>query len=378
MYENQIEYMQKRNIPIEIDNLSHYVEKTLKPAEYAIILHDKDKSSFNNNNLVAPHYHIALKFENPRKVNNIAKVFNDFPQNFEIWLNRPNNMYSYLIHKTNQGKDKFQYDVSEVVSNFDFKERINKINKSVELGRKQSIQQLIDSFGNGEISLEKLMTELSPTEYARNEHQISIIKKLLADQRFKAFRERMKIEHKKIEVFYLFGDTGTGKTRFAKSRYKSNCYVTGSNRDLFANYDGENVVIIDELRPNSISYNELLKLTDPFNFENVAGSRYFDKKLVAETIIITSPFSPEEFYLSLNNKLNSNLSNNIDKKEQFFRRINVFKFDYDYIIPVFWNDENKNYQELPHLKNKNQWSESIVFKTENDIEEATRKLFELI
>ncbi len=28
MYENQIEYMQKRNIPIEIDNLSHYVEKT--------------------------------------------------------------------------------------------------------------------------------------------------------------------------------------------------------------------------------------------------------------------------------------------------------------------------------------------------------------
>ncbi|MCO5477142.1 Rep family protein [Enterococcus gallinarum] len=378
MYENQIKYMEKRNIPIEIEKLSKYVKEKLNPVEYAIILHDKDKSSVTENRLVAPHYHIALKFENPRKVNNVAKVFNDSPQNFEIWLNRPNNMYSYLIHKTNQAKGKFQYDIDDVVANFDFKERINKITKSIKRNRKEEIQHLIDSFGNGKVTLNQLMNELSPTEYARNEHQITIVKKLLATQRFEEFKSRMENEQKKIEVFYLFGDTGTGKTRFAKSRYKENRYITGSNRDLFANYDGESILILDELRPNSISYNELLKLTDPFNFENVAGSRYYDKKIVAEKIIITSPFSPNDFYRALkSDKSHPTVFNDVDKKEQFFRRINVYKFNYDYIIPMLWNNDKKVYQELLHLKIENHWSESIIFKTENDIEKATRVLFEI-
>lgn len=41
------------------------------------------------------------------------------------------------------------------------------------------------------------MNELSPTEYARNEHQINIIKKLLANQRFEEFKSRMETEQKK-------------------------------------------------------------------------------------------------------------------------------------------------------------------------------------
>lgn len=280
---------------IDINKLAKYVEEVLNPAEYAIILHDKDKSTINESELVVPHYHIALKFENPRNVNNVAKKFNDLPQNFEIWLSRPNNLYSYLIHKTSDAHTKFQYDVTNVVANFDFTERINKITKSIHRGRNEEIRHLIDSFGNGELTLKLLMEKLSPTEYARNENQINIIKKLLANKRFEAFKKKMDSEEKRIEVFYLFGGTGTGKTRFAKTRYTENRYITGSNRDLFANYDGETVVILDELRPNSISYNELLKITDPFNFENVVGSRYLDKKLVAETIVITTPFSLKNF-----------------------------------------------------------------------------------
>lgn len=303
------------------------------------------------------------------------------PQNFEIWLSRPNNLYSYLIHKTSDAHTKFQYDVTNVVANFDFTERINKITKSIHRGRNEEIRHLIDSFGNGEITLKLLMEELSPTEYARNENQINIIKKLLANKRFEAFKKRMDSEEKRIEVFYLFGGTGTGKTRFAKTRYKENRYITGSNRDLFANYDGETVVILDELRPNSISYNELLKITDPFNFENVVGSRYLDKKLVAETIVITTPFSPEEFYQTLKGEQTYNDNHvsfsNIDKKEQLFRRINVFKFDDDYIYPLIWDQTKRVYKELSEFKQENQWSESVTFKTENDIEKATKNLFKM-
>lgn len=99
---------------------------------------------------------------------------------------------------------------------------------------------------------------------------------------------------------------------------------------------------------------------------------------MAEIIIITSPFSPNEFYQALkNDKNHQTVFDDVDKKEQFFRRINVYKFNYDFIIPLFWNDEKKVYQELLNLKKENHWSESIIFKTENDIEKGTKILFEV-
>ena len=56
--------------------------------------------------------------------------------------------------------------------------------------------------------------------------------------------------------------------------------------------------ILDELRPKSIGYADLLRITDPHALEHevMAPACYFDKALAAGLIIVTGPYGPLHFY----------------------------------------------------------------------------------
>ena len=92
----------------------------------------------------------------------------------------------------------------------------------------------------------------------------------------------------------------------------------GSSRDYFQDYKGENYVILNDLRPNEFSYADLLRLTDPYQHDKAAPRRYHDLKLNLKTLIITSPYSPEDFYeyCKVDNY-------QIDTFEQLKRRLHV-------------------------------------------------------
>lgn len=53
---------------------------------------------------------------------------------------------------------------------------------------------------------------------------------------------------------------------------------------------------MDELRPNIIPYADLLRILDPFENNKMLPSRYNDKALACDLIIITTPYNPYEFY----------------------------------------------------------------------------------
>lgn len=74
-------------------------------------------------------------------------------------------------------------------------------------------------------------------------------------------------------------------------------YITGSSRDIFQTYEGQHTIIMDELRPDTISYHDLLRILGPFGMDKLvmASSRYADKTFAYDLIIITSPFSPIAF-----------------------------------------------------------------------------------
>lgn len=106
---------------------------------------------------------------------------------------------------------------------------------------------------------------------------------------------------KKIQVIWICGPAGTGKTRLAKQyadKADQPYFISGSSRDPFQGYAGEHTLILDELRPKTIQYEDLLRVLDPHNITDrvMAPSRYSDKALACDLIIITSPYSPRHFY----------------------------------------------------------------------------------
>lgn len=320
-------------------------------------------------------------------------------------MNFWNNAISYACHLTSKAckENKHQYSPDEArtsIKNYaevleeiekEVSKKANKLNEKVRLSALANASKpidLLDGYRDGVLSYEDIMqfTTASQRDTKFMSHLNSVTKEIL-DEKYKKFKKDMTDTGQQVVSILCFGSTATGKTRWAKNyaikKYgEDDYYITGSNRDLFAGYRGQSIIIIDELRPDVINYGELLKLLDPFNFENVAGSRYHDKAIIAKEIIITGPLSPTEFYVKVINDDNVivldekgaisevHTSKNIDSPEQFFRRINAMKFTRDFIIPQCYDEKEKIYKDVTESKIANKWSASLPHKTKDQVIET--------
>ena len=86
-------------------------------SKYAWILHDKDINN-ETGELKDAHYHIYLEFPNPRSINSIANELDIEPFMIEAVRNKQG-IIAYLTHS--KSPEKYQYDISEVHSNFEIK-----------------------------------------------------------------------------------------------------------------------------------------------------------------------------------------------------------------------------------------------------------------
>lgn len=97
----------------------------------------------------------------------------------------------------------------------------------------------------------------------------------------------------KPTVRWYWGPTGSGKTKTAMEETKDP-WVSGKNLKWWEGYDAHSHVIIDDFRKDFCTFHELLRILDRYEFriENKGGSR----QLLAELIIITSCYKPEDVY----------------------------------------------------------------------------------
>lgn len=97
------------------------------------------------------------------------------------------------------------------------------------------------------------------------------------------------------DVYWLYGEAGSGKTRYVYDRHNlDDIYVSMTNLKWWEGYDKHEVVLLDDFRKTSCSYQELLRILDryPYRVENKGGSR----QLLAKTIYISCPFHPKDLY----------------------------------------------------------------------------------
>lgn len=321
MFVQQIEFYNSFNLQDIINDMINI----LKPIRFAGILHDKDIGE--DGKTVKPHIHLVLQFESARSLNNLAKLTGQPVQCFEQWRGSVNNAYSYLVHHTESNQDKYQYSPKEVIANFDYLLLLDTIEKSVtkrhEVNDTMIIDNLLDLLYTGDITKLEIEQRLTGSQYAKAKQKIETVHMKRLETQSELWRQEMIEKNEIVTIIWLFGQAGTGKTRLAHQyakRYDPSYFITGSIRDPFQQYNLEHVIILDELRPYQFDYSDLLKMFDPYNVKAMASSRYFDKPLLANVYIITSPYSPFNFFLELTKKKKSG---HIDSWGQLMRRLSL-------------------------------------------------------
>lgn len=95
----------------------------------------------------------------------------------------------------------------------------------------------------------------------------------------------------KVNVIWIHGSSGSGKTRKVYDDNTDADIFTPTSYKWWEGYDGHQIVLIDDIRPEFCEFHELLRLLDiyPFRVETKGGSR----QVQFHTIYITAPYSPE-------------------------------------------------------------------------------------
>lgn len=283
----------------------------------AYALHDKDKYTTHdeenettkakaenraiNTNIKAgevknPHYHVMICFVKEKRPSSYATIANWFglPENCVNKCNSKkkttaekfDDMCAYLCHLN--AEDKQQYDLSEVWSNFDFRERIERWKS------KTSISLIIKDIIDGKI------TEKNYTDYISGEIYTKYKGKIEAA--FGYCRDKSKTLNRKMDVILLHGPSGVGKTTYAKMLAAEkgfdaqDIFVTGSGEDMLCGYCGEGCIIVDDFRKDQMSFVDFLKMTDN-NTNSTVRSRYFNKNISnCKLMLVTSIHSLDTMF----------------------------------------------------------------------------------
>ena len=255
--------------------------KTIK--QWAYILHDKDDTR--------PHYHIYLNFH-PTSVDTVevAKWFklnyvdadgieHSGVQFIEKVKGRKTDVLLYLIHGNESQKFKHQYSPDEVVSNFDFQSEI-------------ATAKIIGDFEH--YSYAQMLGYINTLPISEKAKAYTMLEKL-----WKIHCQTLSLKtDRELEVVFIQGKAGTGKTYYAKKMLNSMGYdfaISSSSNDPFQDYLGQKAIILDDFRDKDGSYDDVgfsfadfLKIIDNNTMSSVK-SRFTNKVFNGKMIVITTP-----------------------------------------------------------------------------------------
>lgn len=133
-----------------------------------------------------------------------------------------------------------------------------------------------------------------------NENIIVNYQQLKYAETLKKYYEKQRTEKPIVKWFY--GATGTGKTKTAYEEVYSitdpdNVYIAMDTGKWWDGYDGQEYIIIDDMRGDFMKFHQLLKLLDRYAYrvETKGSTRQF----LGKYIIITSAYQPNEIFRTI-------------------------------------------------------------------------------
>lgn len=166
-------------------------------------------------------------------------------------------------------------------------------------GKSKSAEMIYSLIKDGASNLE--IIEAIPSSMM-NIDKIDRTRSMLRDVNFaKSWRN--------LQVIYIFGPTGVGKTRSVMELYGyENCYRVTDYKHPFDTYDGQDVLIFEEYR-SQFKISDILNYLDGYPL--LLPCRYFNRQACFTKVFIISNEPPEKQYVA-----ESKYS-----QDAFFRRI---------------------------------------------------------
>lgn len=331
MYQQQIGYLPAHLNKVEKLN-TFLVDNLPRGTQWAWVIHDKDyylpeHEAANPQHKAgtprAPHLHISIYLPNTKSISAMAKCIGDKENTITKFTgdNAKQNLFSYLVHKTEGSKadGKYVYSYDEIHTNFDYKSYVEGIStaiKSAIIDKDTVMQQVLQ----GKLRMiDFIMKDDLMSFYLKNKTYVTN----LIDSYYKRRMNALKDDDNAVEIIYVEGKEGSGKSSWAR-KYALKNYrdyaVSSSHNDSVQDYLGQDVMLFDDARPGDFNASDWLKLLDPYNNNCSVCSRYYNKYLNVKCIIITTTTPFEEFFVYAPRKECASLA---DPVGQFMRR---FKF----------------------------------------------------
>lgn len=290
-------YLKQCEVESRVEYFKGDIQEIIKSKQtikkWAYILHDKDDT--------APHYHIYLNFGNSGvDTKQVAEWFGLQESQVSKIKGRASDMLLYLTHGNDSQQNKHQYSPAEVVANFDFQTAIKNA---------------------------KILGDFEHYSYAQ---QLEYVNGLPISEKAGAFTQLEKLwrlqcrwltlqTDRQLEVMFICGKGGTGKTYYAKKfleDQKLDYCVSSSSNDPFQDYLGQAGIILDDLRDKAFEFEDLLKILDNNTVSSVQ-SRFQNKVFNGKLIVITSSV-PLRYWYRLQ------FGNAYDTLVQLYRRISCY------------------------------------------------------
>ncbi|WP_455457755.1 Rep family protein [Streptococcus salivarius] len=309
---------------------------------YAII-HDKDVNEIydleTHTIKTEPenvHVHILLKFSKGATLINLALqlgIESQYIEKAKSGRYAFDNFLAYLIHA--KDSEKFQYDPNEVATlhGKNYLDVVTERYKSWKKGRAKkdisksntSLDDIYLQILNQQISKQEILSDPKlQIIYALNKTKINEAFMTLGEIKSNATKLALENGEFKKSIIFITGKSGLGKSRFAKTFVKelislaninNYCWsdVVTAGTNIFDEINGEEILLLDDVRGDSLTASDWLKLLDPYNISPISA-RYHNRMGSARVIIITSTKHPLEFFFHTKGNEKEDLS-------QYIRRI---------------------------------------------------------
>lgn len=265
----------------DLNVIKQRIETLTNLKTYAFIVHDKDVKE--DGSLKDKHFHIVLTFKDTTTSTAVAKALCVEEQYVNKIKTTTKSAELYLIHKNHP--EKYQYDPSSVVANFDYVEKYDGVEPF------QNFKEIALKIEQGIIKPFNIHDFVSIDFYSTYETKLK--------RAFKYRNNLMLGVNRNMKCIFITGASGTGKTTFAKNIATAlgySMFISSGGKDPLDDYGGQDCIILDDLRDSNYKLSDFLKLTDN-NTSSLVGCRFYNKSIAeCRLLIVTSIKTIEEFY----------------------------------------------------------------------------------